>query len=281
MNLTKEKFMFATDLISKRTDMLRGKEKSLYNLYDICNTTEQRELVRQLLLDFNEMTADVFNLCLIEMSKYILSFGYPLDECMVTAMAHDHMPDSSQGVLNSIKVPLELQGFPSKNYCNRANRCKKYTKGSNISHFFVVDDFVGSGTTIISRKKTFEREFQGIPYTLSFVIGAGMREAISSLKAQGVDIYCAYIMDKGISSQGTQIEINQKLSLMSDIESRLAVVINQTNLKDYHLGYKQTEALFCRKNENCPNNVFPLFWWKRDLKNNHRDTLFVRVQDGY
>ena len=106
MNLTKEKFMFATDLISKRTDMLRGKEKSLYNLYDICNTTEQRELVRQLLLDFNEMTADVFNLCLIEMSKYILSFGYPLDECMVTAMAHDHMPDSSQGVLNSIKVPL-------------------------------------------------------------------------------------------------------------------------------------------------------------------------------
>lgn len=273
--------MFATDLISQRTDMLRGKENSLYNLYDVCVSTEQRDLVRQLILDFNEMTADVFNLCLIEMSKHILSYGYPMDECMVAAMAHDHMPDSSQGVLSSIKVSLELQGFPTKNYCNRADHCKKNIKGTNISHFFVVDDFVGSGTTIIARKKTFDEKFQGVPYTLSFVIGAGMSEAIDSLKAQGIDIYCAYIMDKGISAHGTQAEINHKLGLMTDIESRLAATINRTDLNDYHLGYKQTEALFCRKFENCPNNVFPLFWWKEDLQNNQRDTLFVRVQDGY
>lgn len=272
--------MFATDLISKRTDMLKGKENSLYNLYDICVSAEQRELVRQLLLDFNEMTAEVFNLCLIEMSKHILSYGYPMDECMVTAMAHDHMPDSSQGVLNSIKVHLGLQGFPTRNYCNRADHCKKNIKGTNISHFFVVDDFVGSGTTVLARKKTFEEKFQGVPFTLSFVIGAGMSEAINSLKVQGIDIYCAYVMDKGISN-GTQAEINHKLTLMADIETRLAATINRTDLNDYHLGYKQTEALFCRKNENCPNNVFPLFWWKEDLQNNHRDTLFVRVQDGY
>lgn len=281
MNLSKEKFMFATDLISKRTDMLRGKEKELYDLYDICTSYEQRNLVHQLLLDFHEMTADVFNLCLMDMSKYILSFDYPLNECMVAAMAHNHMPDSSQEVLNSIKVHLGLQGYHFNNYCNRADHCRKNIKGTNISHFFVVDDFVGSGTTVLARKKTFEEKFQGVAYTLSFVIAAGMSEAINSLKALGVDIFCAYIMDKGISSHGSQDEITYKLSLMSDIESRLASTIGRTNLIDYHLGYKQSESLYCRKFENCPNNVFPLFWWKKDFQQKDRSTLFVRVQDGY
>lgn len=71
--------------------MLRGKENSLYNLCDICVSTEQRDFVRQLILDFNEMTADVFNLCLIEMSKHILSYGYSKDECMVAAEIGKHL----------------------------------------------------------------------------------------------------------------------------------------------------------------------------------------------
>lgn len=278
---TKKRFNFATDLIRQRNDMLKDKDDCLYELYDLCTNDEQRALVRQLILDFNEMNDDVYNLCLIEMSKYILSSGYPMQECMVAAMAHDHLADSSQGVLNDIKVHLGLNNFPANNYCNRADQCKKKIKNSPICHFFIVDDFIGSGTTVLSRIQTFRQQFGQQPYTLSFVVAAGMQETVDSLKAAGVNVYCAYTMDKAISGKGTQDDISKKLELMSDIEAKLAAVVNKTNLADYHLGYKQTETLFCRKYRNCPNNTFPIFWWKTDYHGNERKTIYSRIQEDY
>ena len=50
---------------------------------------------------------------------------------------------------------------------------------------------------------------------------------------------------------------------------------------EHHLGYGQAESLFCRKNKNVPNNVFPLMWWKQYADHTHRNTLFVRLQEGY
>lgn len=52
-------------------------------------------------------------------------------------------------------------------------------------------------------------------------------------------------------------------------------------MSEYHLGYGQAESLFCRKNKNVPNNVFPLMWWKGYADHTHRNTLFVRLQEGY
>ena len=44
---------------------------------------------------------------------------------------------------------------------------------------------------------------------------------------------------------------------------------------------RESEALFCRKSKNVPNNVFPIFWWKRYADNSDRKTLFIRSQSGY
>lgn len=62
------------------------------------------------------MNDEVFNLCLLDMRDTIISKGFPFDECLVVAMAHDHLADSSQDVLHSIEMPLGMSGFPIGNF---------------------------------------------------------------------------------------------------------------------------------------------------------------------
>lgn len=278
--MEKEKFRFISDLISCQTEMLGGKSKALEELYDLCDNDDKESLVKQLLVDFSEMDDDVYSLCLEDMSRYIVNKGFPLAECMVVAMCHDHLADSSQEVLQDIKLPLELKNFPNKNYCNRVDKCFKKSDKA-IKHFFIVDDYVGSGHTVDTRIKSLAQKANGREYSLHFVIVAGMEHAIRSLRENGVDIYCSYTVKRGITDRYANEYVDGKLALMAAMESHLAARINQTDLSLYNFGYRQSEAIFTRKNRNVPNNVFPIFWWKKDRQDNPRTTLYHRVQDGY
>ena len=116
---------------------------------------------------------------------------------------------------------------------------------------------------------------------MHFVIAAGMEHAINMLKENGVDIYCSYTVNRGVTDRYAVGQVEGKLALMAELESHLAERVNQTELAQYHFGYRQSEAIFTRKNRNVPNNVFPLFWWKCDNRGNSRYTLYNRVQEGY
>lgn len=277
-----DRFIFISNLLKCQLEMLRNREDSLTELYDICENKDQLELVKELITDFSEMNDEVYNLCLLEMANVIIGKGFSLDECFVVAMAHDHTPDSSQNVLQDLKLHLGMKGFPSKNYCNRIDRSWK-KDFLHIRHFFVVDDFVGSGSTVLNRKKEFERRMNEMhrPFTLHFVTVAGMKFAIDYLCQQGVDLFCCYPLLKGISEKYPTGEVEHKLAIMGQLEAKLASKVNSTSLSDYHLGYKESESLFCRRNRNIPNNVFPLFWWKGYADGIKRNTLYTRVQDGY
>lgn len=274
----KDRFVF--DLLSRQLDMLKDKTDCLEELYDLCDNEEQRFLVKDLLIDFSEMNEDVYNLCLLDMRDTIVNKGFTLDDCVVVAMAHDHLADSSQEVLQYIKVPLGIMGFPIGNFCNRFEQSwgKRF---KDKHHFFIVDDFVGSGSTVLNRKNEFEKLMKDRDYTLHFVVAVGMEYAIKKLSNQCIDIHCSYTMKKGISEKYDVSMLQRKLQLMSDLESKLASTINEVKLSEHHLGYGQAESLFCRRNLNIPNNVFPLFWWKQYADNTVRNPLFARIQEGY
>lgn len=274
----KEKFIY--DLLTSQCDMLKDKDDCLEELYDFCDNDEQRILVKELLIDFSEMDDEVYNLCLLDMRNFIINKDFPFADCLVVAMAHDHLADSSQEVLQNIKVPLGIMGFPTENFCNRFDHSwnKKF---KDKQHFFIIDDFVGSGSTVLNHQKEFERLMQDRTHTLHFVVVAGMEHAIEELRNQGIDIHCSYTMKKGISERYKGSCLQQKLKMMSILESKLATSIKETLLSEHHLGYGQAESLFCRRNRNVPNNVFPIFWWKRYADNSFRTPLYVRIQKGY
>ena len=261
--------------------MLKDKTDILEELYDLCDNEEQRCLVKSLLIDFSEMNDEVFNLCLLDMRDAIINKGFHFEDCLVVAMAHDHLADSSQDVLNSIKIYLGISGFPIGNFCNRFDHCWGKRFKDKYHHYFIIDDFVGSGSTVFNRKNEFEKQMKDKGYTLHFVVAAGMEYAIENLRNQGIDIHCSYTMKKGISEKYDKGLIQHKLQIMSDLESKLATTINEIQLSEHHLGYGQAESLFCRKYRNIPNNVFPLFWWKQYADNTVRIPLFTRIQEGY
>lgn len=288
MTSTNAKHIFIFDLVEKQHDLfanaskadIQKRQRGIEEMYDLCDNDEQRSLVKDMIMDFSEMNDDVYNLCLLDMVDAIISKGYSLDECLVVAMAHDHSPDSSQAVLQDIKTYLVANNFPNGNYCNRFDHSLR-PRFKNIHHYFIVDDFVGSGSTISSRNAELAKKLAGKQYTVHFVVAAGMQYAIDMLRANGIDIHCSYLMKKGISEKYDSAIVPHKLQLMTDLETKFAAIIKKTELKDHHLGYNQSEALFCRKYRNIPNNVFPLFWWKRYANNSVRDTMFDRNQDDY
>ena len=241
----KDRFVF--DLLSRQLDMLKDKTDCLEELYDLCDNEEQRFLVKDLLINFSEMNEDVYNLCLLDMRDTIINKGFSLDDCLVVAMAHDHLADSSQEVLQYIKVPLGIMGFPIGNFCNRFEQSwgKRF---KDKHHFFIIDDFVGSGSTVLNRKNEFEKLMQDRDYTLHFVVAVGMEYAIKKLSNQGIDIHCSYTMKKGISEKYEGSMLQRKLQVMSDLESKLASTINEVKLSEHHLGYGQAESLFYRRN---------------------------------
>lgn len=286
--VNKEKCQFIFDLVQRQHDFFtNGSEEEckkrlrcLEEMYNLCDNKEQRSLVKDMIIDFSEMNDDVYNLCLLDMVDAIIGKSFPLDECLVVATAHDHFPDSSQVVLQDLKTYLGINKFPNENYCNRFDHCFK-NRFSNIHHYFIVDDFIGSGSTVVNRNNELVNKLAGNEYTIHFVMVAGMQYAIDILRNKDIDIHCSYLMKKGISEKYDKAIVPQKLKLMSDLEMKLAMTINQTQLSDYHFGYKQSEVLFCRKYRNIPNNVFPLFWWKRYANNSERETMYSREQVGY
>lgn len=275
----KDKFVF--DLLTRQLDMLKDKTDCLEELFDLCDNEEQRVLVKNLLIDFSEMNEEVFNLCLLDMRDAIINKGFPLEDCLVVAMAHGHLADSSQDVLHSIELHLGMKGFPISNFCNRFDHCWGKKFKDKYHHYFIIDDFVGSGSTVLNRKIEFEKLMKDKECTLHFVVAAGMEYAIENLRKQGIDIHCSYTMKKGISEKYADGLIQRKLQVMSDLESKLAITIDETQLADHHLGYGQAESLFCRRHKNIPNNAFPLFWWKQYADNTARSPLFTRMQEGY
>lgn len=280
--LSHKEYIWTLKLIRHQKTMLSKKDLSLLELYRFCDNEEQRQLLEELILRFNFLDSDKYPCFLNDVVKCICGFGYKEEESALVAFCHDYSADSSQVVLNDLKVPMAMAGYCHIKTINRFERILKEYNNSKgrIKHFIAVDEFVGSGHTLALRLKEFKDH--GFPdATIDFVFLAGMSDAVLMAKEQGASVYAVHEMKKGISGFYQGDELQHKRDIMLSLEGKLAPVINNTLLTDHSLGYHGSEALFCRQDKNVPNNVFPVFWWKEDDGGRKRNTIFVRVQDGY
>jgi hypothetical protein len=278
--LTRKEYDWIFSLQKSQKTMLKGKDEVLSELYNICDTEPQKLLVREMIVRFNCFEEEIYNLALGGMANYIASLGYPLAETAVVAFCHDSEADSSQGVLQDLKVPLSMACKQNIRTINRFDKIQRYYNKDNIRYFIAVDEFVGSGQTIINRNTEFQRlKLDGA--FIDYCLMAGMEDALKLARNNGINIHIEYTMKKGISGYYANPILQENIKEMEQLESKLAKTIEKTQLNDHRFGYCRTEALYSRQYRNIPNNVFPLFWWKKNVYNNSRVTLFDRVQDGY
>lgn len=277
--LTRNAYNWIFSLSRKQTAMLKGKDVALAELYDLCDNDIQRNLIRDLIIRFHCFDEEIYNLALMQIVEYISNLGYNIQNTAIVAFCHDSSADSSQEILQDLKVPITKRLNYTIKTINRFDRIQK-AYNSGYRHFIAVDEFLGSGQTICNRYKDFSGKNLK-DATIDFCLVAGMSDAISYARGKGINVYVAYEMQKGISYyyKGTELDTNKKE--MSLLESKLADTINMTNLNDYLFGYGQSEALYSRLYKNVPNNVFPIMWWKYYKDHTNRNTLFDRAQDGY
>jgi hypothetical protein len=269
------------DVLSSQLEMLSGKNDALSELYSMCNSDSQLVLISDLLKRFNYVDATCYGELLVKMANYIRQIGYPEQEISVTALAIDESSDSSQAILQDLKVPLAIafnRQVRDSNKFEKKSLERNYCAGCR--HFIAVDEFVGSGSTIVERYSRFQ-EMKFSKATIDFCVMSGMEEAQMKLQAQGINVKIFNLMQKGISDHFHGEELHGYIDSMTELESKLADRIGRTKLSDHSFGYRHSESLYYKFNGNIPNNVFPLFWWKEYFGNKYRNTLFTRVQKGY
>ena len=276
---SRKSFEWMVYLQQRQRAMLKDRDDVLLELYKLCDNDRQVELLKDLITRFDFFDEDIYNLALFEIVKYILRLGCSIDEIAIVAFCRDHSADSSLAVLNDIKVPLSKAFGRSIKTINRFDKIvANYNKG--IKHFIAVDEFIGSGHTLSNRHKEFIN-FRLPGATIDYCLVAGMEDAVRIAKDEGINLCVGYTMKKGISGFYSGEKLSHSLEDMCLLENKLAQSIGSLLLDDYRFGYRQSEALYSKRYANVPNNVFPIFWWKRGKQGNDRITLFDRVQDGY
>lgn len=278
---SKAEFDWLMGVLASQREMLSNREDALSELYKMCDSESQLNLLSSLINRFCYLSPSRYGSLLNEMAEHIFNIGYPENEISVTAMEIRSGSDSSQAILQDLKVPLALV------FNHRVKDCNKFTKEdlersycAGSRHFIAVDEFTGTGSTIVERHDRFEKMgFKNS--TLDFCIMSGMEDAVKHILSKGIRVKVFNLMRKGVSDYFSDDEIESNINLMKELESKLAEKIKSTKISVNSLGFRQSESIYYKFNGNIPNNVFPIFWWKEYSGNRRRNTLFTRVQEGY
>lgn len=121
--------------------------------------------------------------------------------------------------------------------------------------FVIVDDFVGSGKSAKDAIDYIKHSLKYLTGNEIFIVAAiaMMRKGYEALKILGYEPYCNIKLKRGISDRFKDEKLKDALITMDSIENKIPKL-----QKEYHYGFRQSEALVCMI--RCPNNTFPVYW---------------------
>ncbi len=277
----KEDFNKKIKLFFKQKWIL-SKKNELDELLDFCETRKNKDLIYSLLERFEYLDDEKLNYIYDEISNYIMEdSGFKDASTQILSMTMDEEADSSQKVLDNIKHYFFKKGWRNFTTVNNFNKyIRHYQNGK--TQIILIDEFIGSGRTLLGRIQRIKKELKG-EYELKCCFIAGMKDVVEELNNEGIDIFCALELDRGISNYYNDNELIDAKNIMTELELKLAPKINSKELKDYSFGYGKAEALYSMEGclGNTPNSVFPIFWWLNDLEDNKRNTLLTRYETGF
>ena len=124
----------------------------------------------------------------------------------------------------------------------------------DIKCLLVVDDFVGSGDTLLGCVNSIEEK--GIEKEKIKVLTLVLQECGKKVADEyGVEIYTSVLRNKGITDNYSEQEVQEKKEQMKRISKRFKV-----KDKNLYLGYKESEGLVSMI--KTPNNTFPFYWYE-------------------
>jgi hypothetical protein len=259
--------------------------EAVVNLLQSCHSQEDYDLVVEMFQQLNENIVDnarSYDL-LCQMAQNIMENEAEGEHTALCVMRtkNDTDADGSQAIINELKMAIKMTGGFKHTYSAVCFEDIEWLyKKKGYRHFVVVDDFIGSGKTVVGRYGYFMKRHLA-DATIGFYFMAGMDEGVAYCKSKGIPVYCCKVMHKGITEHYHDDLLHKRIASMDYLESLLGEASGSARLEDHRFGYGRAESLYCRQFGNIPNSVFPIFWWNKHQDGSNRKSVFTRVQDGY
>jgi hypothetical protein len=263
-------------LLTKRQPWLVYKANEVQNLMTVdCKNKDEQNLVLDLLTRFKYLTSDDFSNAINQIvSRIVGDVSYDQSNTMIVATTMDSSPDSAQYVLYQMKPVFQEKGWDKPKLINIANKIiRDFPRYRNV---IFVDEFIGSGKTVLGRVNNLKRELRGNgykDYSIRIYSIAASTVGKARLISEGIDLVCDLVIPMGISEHYKENK-EEKIKLMLQIEDILSKEYESKAMPS--LGHERVEALYARQNGNTPNNVFPVFWWPFYITGAKRPTVLVR-----
>ncbi|WP_421157441.1 phosphoribosyltransferase-like protein [Aeromonas dhakensis] len=249
-------------------------------LADECNSDEKRALLIELLDRFIYLSSAEFQKKLEELAESICTDpSLNDDSTQIVAMAADSSADSSQYILYGLKPILERNNWRKYSHVNTFGKAfATYKSKRSHNNIVLIDEFVGTGQTVINRVAEINRQFHNAKisdFSIRVKVITATELGIENVRSAGINIEFLISIKKGISDFNPEDQTILKKSLMVEIESLLLEKYGDSDLPS--LGYGESESLYSRDDGNTPNNVFPVFWWPFYKDTTSRQVLLTRA----
>lgn len=268
------------ELLNKN-EWLKQYTDPLMELWNLCDSRQQQILIKDLFQRFTFIDGYKLESLSKKLVEKVGEWGFNPPNTLIAAIANKDEVDGSIAGLQFIKNKFDsTKGWKESYFYSSITKAANEVR--NNDNLVLFDDFIGSGKTLEKKlvylKKTLaERKIQ--LNELKIIAYAGMFFGIQHIKdACEVEVYCPIQLKKGITGFEDESSIENKKLLMRNLEGKLNPKFKKLKLIDHSLGYKESETLFQIHGYNCPNNVFPIFWWPTLSGNKTRKTLFQRIR---
>ena len=256
--------------------------KELLNLFNMCDSRSQQALLADLISRFEVLNGEQESEAYSHINNFIQQEKLSPDATLIVGCGDvGRSIDGSIAGLQKMKSRLEPRG---KWECRMSQNIKDLMAHlSNNNTVIIFDDFIGSGNKILEKYDWLKKSVSGADYIdfdsiqVIFASLAGMKFGIDRIKKETNCKVVSYLcLKKGITDHYPVDEVNQQLLLMKQLESKLNDHFDCRALVEFSLGYSQSETLYFAENDNCPNNVFPIFWWQKLTNEDTHGILLYR-----
>ena len=247
-------------------------------LLDSCPSDGHRQMLIDLLARTTYVTADRYFGFVSRMREHVETVWKLTPTTTLFVSSNKDHADSSREVLNQLKsTRWEGSGWKKQQF--HVSFSTAIEKANNHDTLVIVDDFVGSGGSMLKAltwlaKAAFDRR---IVIDLRVLTVGGCKEGIEFIEGKGYEVQCMVPITKGLSDHLSGQQLIDSLRQMTDLENAMAAEIHGgLGFDKYRFGWGKQEAVYVRQGGNTPNNVFPVFWWRR-LKNRMRLPIMNRT----
>jgi hypothetical protein len=271
------------ELATKYPWLIERQEALEDMLFQDCKNDDERNLVTKLIRNFKYVSWEEFSAGILSLAEAIVrseKINAQPSEVIISAMAQDGSPDSSQALLQFIKMHFQNMGWKDVIYVNKIGDIFQAQKKYDFKRrkIIILDDFLGSGKTALSKVKFLEnlaypKDFHNEVF-FGFLYGSVV--GVEALKSVGVKFEILHTINRALSDQDDKSEAAKDVELMLGLEGNLAAIYGSHKIDECSLGYGKVESLFAIQNSSIPNSVFPIFWWGKNDKDEDRRVFFTR-----